>query len=220
MLKRLAVEAAAVLALLLGTGLGLAAWVDSASVPGNEVTAFVITPGVTGWLLPTAQAAGPGGDGDGFEGTPGNLLAVDNSSARDYRSGTGASTVCGSSRNDTHDLYNFSFSVPAGAHVWGVEVRVVKAKYGTYDDGIDSQTMCASVSRDGGASWSRYALITKDLDKFSVTYSNPTYAFGWTDADVSNANFRLRIANVTEDSGTSNAAFEADAFQVQVWYGP
>ena len=54
----------------------------------------------TGYRSPTAQAAGPGGDANGFESNPANGFADDSVFAVDSLSGTSGSVACNSTARD------------------------------------------------------------------------------------------------------------------------
>jgi hypothetical protein len=78
--------------------------------------------------------------------------------------------------------------------------------------------MCVLLSWDGGASWTA-ASSTPALSTSEVTYilggAGDTWGRGWSAADFSNANFRLRVVNVAGDLGRD---FALDWVAVNVYY--
>ena len=80
----------------------------------------------TGFHSPTAHAAVTSGAGDnnGYEVNPANAFADDGLYAVDNNSGTNTSTSCTSTTKDRHRFYNYGFSIPGGASIPGIEVRL------------------------------------------------------------------------------------------------
>src|SRR3990172_6628817 len=82
--------------------------------------------GDTGLLSPSSNAAvtSSSGDDNGFQTSPTNAYADGGGNATDTDSGTGTSTSCTSTSKDRHRYYNYGVSVPGGATVTGIEVRL------------------------------------------------------------------------------------------------
>lgn len=177
-------------------------------------TATTGSPGNTGFMSPSANAAQTGGDNNGFELNPINAYANGGSFASDTNSGSGSNSNCTSSQKDKHRYYNFGLNVPAGATITGLEIRL--------DALVDSLAtpakLCVQLSWDGGATWTT-ALSTAGLTTSEATYilgsSSNTWGHTWSSADLSNANFRVRIASVSNSTARD---FFLDWVAVQVHY--
>jgi hypothetical protein len=103
----------------------------------------------TGLLSPAANAADTGGDGNGFQSNAASAHGDDTASALDTDSGTTASTSCTSSGRDKHRFSDYGISLPSGATVRGIEVRLDAR----VDSTSGSPRMCVQLSWNGGASW-------------------------------------------------------------------
>ena len=72
----------------------------------------------TGYHSPSANAAGTGGDRNGFERNPSRAYQPnDGLSAMDRNSGTSTSTSCTDSGKDSHQYYNYGLAIPSGAAI-------------------------------------------------------------------------------------------------------
>ncbi len=186
------------------------------SVYSNEANAAVSTN--TGWRSPTAQAAvtSYAGDNNGFESNPTNAYADGGGYAQDANSGTGSSQDCASIFRDRHRFYNYSFTIPSGQTINGIEVRVD----GWADSTSGNPKMCVELSWDGGTTWTA-AKTTTNLTTGEQTYilgsASDTWGRTWNATQFSNANFRLRITNVASNTST---AFRLDWVPVRVTYTP
>jgi len=167
----------------------------------------------TGFKSPTADVADSTGDGDGFQTNPTNAYADDGAFAQDKDSGTDGGS-CGDATRDAHIFYDYGFGIPAGASIEGIEVRL-DAKV---DKALNSAALCAQLSWDGGATWTA-AQNTAELAKSEATYllggATDTWGRSWSDAELSDANFRLRVGTV------ANAAYRdysLDWAAVKVYY--
>jgi hypothetical protein len=166
----------------------------------------------TGLRSPTANAPDTGGDGNGFQTVAANAHADDSASAVDTDSGTVASTSCSSTGRDRHRFFNYGISVPAGASIQGIEVRL--------DAKVDSTSgtprMCVELSWDGGVSWTA-AKVTSTLSTSMATRTlgsaTNTWGRTWTAANLSNANFRVRVTNVADSTARD---FSLDWIAVRV----
>jgi hypothetical protein len=183
------------------------------SANSNEASASCCTVSNTGLRSPTAQAADTGGDGDGFEVNPTSAFAADATDAWDANSGTGTGTTCGSAGKDRHRYYTYGLSVPSNASLLGIEVQL--------DASVSSATgarfMCVELSWDGGTSWTA-AQSTSALTATTATYtlgsSSDMWGRTWTvPGDFSDANFRVRITDVSDDN---TMRFQLDWVAVRV----
>ena len=126
-------------------------------------------------------------------------MADDAASAVDVDSGTVSSTSCTSTGRDRHRFFNYGIALPAGATVQGIEVRL--------DSRVDSTSgsprMCVELSWDGGVHWTA-PLATSTLSTTMATrmLGSATSAWGrtWTPAELSNANFRVRVTDVANST--------------------
>lgn len=186
---------------------------------GYSNTATAVTgagPVNTGWLSPTANAAvtTSSGDNNGFQTNPANANSDNATFAVDTNSGSGTSTSCTSTAKDRH-LYR-DYTVTASGAIQGIEVRLdarVDATNG-------SPRMCVQLSWDGGVTWTATKQTT------TLTTSEATYILGgaadtwgraWTTANLTNANFRVRIINVASNTSRD---FSLDWVAVRVTYQP
>ena len=170
--------------------------------------------GNTGLRSPNANAANSGGDGNGFESSPANAHADDALSAVDTNSGSGSSTSCTSTSKDKHRFSNYGFTFPGGVSIRGIEVRLdAKA-----DSTSSSPKMCVQVSWDGGTTWTSTKstpTLGTSMGTFTLGSATDTWGRAWTTGDFTDANFRVRVINV---SSSSSRDFSLDWVAVRVHY--
>jgi hypothetical protein len=161
--------------------------------------------GDTGYLNPSANAADTGGDGNGFEVNPTDA----------YADGGGyASNMAGAA--DRHRYYNYGISIPGGCSIKGIEVRL-----DWWLDGVSgTNSMSAALSWNTGTSWT--AVKTDSTETTSehtgiLGGSADTWGRAWTAAQLSDANFRVRL---TSNSTIGTRNFFLDWVPVRVYYGP
>ena len=170
------------------------------SANSNEASASCCTISNTGLRDPGGQVADTGGDGDGFQTTPTEAYTDGGNDAVDSSSGTGTGTTCGDTGKDRHRYYNYGISSPSNSSTLGIEVRL-DASVGNVSG---TRFMCVELSWDGGASWTA-AKTTPALSGTPTTYTlgsaSDTWGRTWnvTD-DFTDANFRVRITNVSDDT--------------------
>jgi hypothetical protein len=134
----------------------------------------------------------------------GTALSADGATAADNNSGSGTSTSCTSGQKDRHRFYNYGFSVPGGAAINGIEVRLDPRA----DNTSGAPKMCVQLSGDGGTTWTAAkatAPLGTSLASYTVGNSTDTWGRTWSAADLTNASFRLRVINVS--SSTSRDFF-------------
>ncbi|MCH7484044.1 MAG: hypothetical protein IIA90_02725 [Chloroflexi bacterium] len=174
------------------------------------VSSSTCTSGDTGFLNPAAQGADSGGDGDGFESSPTNAFADD---------AAFASNING--RGDRHRYYNYGISFGSSCNVVGIEARL--------DWWMDSLSQTNSIdvelSWDGGTSWTAAKTDATETDsEHTVVLGSSTDTWGhtWTAAELSDANFRVRITMIC--TGSNNPCNARDYFldwlTVKVHYAP
>jgi hypothetical protein len=167
--------------------------------------------GAMGFLSPTAHAPDSGGDGNGFQSNPVNAFADDAAVATDTNSGNGTSTSCTNSRKDRHQFYAFRFAMPDGSAIAGLEVRLDARA----DSTAGSPRMCVQLSWDGGRTWTApkaTGTLGTNLATFTLGGATDTWGRAWSAADLTNANFRLRVINV---AGSTSRDFILDWVAVQ-----
>jgi hypothetical protein len=172
----------------------------------------------TGLLSPTSSAAVTSGSGDnnGYQLNPSNAFANDGLFAVDTNSGTNNQTSCTSTRKDRHTFFNYGFSIPAGATIAGIEVRLD----GRADSTTGSPRFCIQLSWNGGASWTA-AKTTSTLTTSEATYllggAADTWGRTWSGGDFTDGNFRVRITDI---ASSTSRDFSLDWVAVQVTYTP
>jgi carboxypeptidase T len=172
----------------------------------------------TGLRSPSADAAVTSGSGDnnGYQTSPANAFANDGLFAVDANSGTNNNTSCTSNRKDRHIFYNYGFSIPSGATITGIEVRLD----GRADSTSGAPKFCLQMSWNGGASWTT-AKSTSTLTTSEATYllggAADTWGRTWASGDFNNTNFRVRITDV---ASSTSRDFSLDWIAVQVSYTP
>ena len=165
--------------------------------------------GDTGFSSPTAQAADTGGDGDGFESSPTNAFADGGGNASNYN-GDG----------DRHRYYDYGISIDSSCVITGIEVRLdwwLSTTLGT-------DSMSVELSWDGGTSWTTAMTDTQETtSEHTVVLGNSADGWGrtWSEAEFSDANFRVRITSNCSDSISCGLRdFFLDWVPVKVYYGP
>jgi hypothetical protein len=174
------------------------------------------TSGNTGLRNCGANAAVTSGSGDnnGFQSSASGACADGGSNATDTNSGSGTSTSCSNSGKDRHIYRDYNISIPSGATISGIEVRL--------DAWVDSSSgtrrMCADLSWDAGTSWT----ATKQTGNLGTSQSSNTLGSSsdnwgrtWSATDTSNGNFRLRLTNVSDSTSRD---FMLDWAAVRVYY--
>lgn len=185
----------------------------------DGATSLTVPPPVlnTGLQNPTAQAAVTTGSGDnnGFQTSAANALSNNSSFAVDTNSGNGTSTSCTSTNKDRHTFTYSIASVPSGATILGIQVRL--------DARVDATggapNMCVQLSSDGGATWTTATRSTSTLTTSEATYllggASDLWGRAWTQANVTGPNFRVRITNVASNNSRD---FSLDWVAVNVFY--
>jgi carboxypeptidase T len=172
----------------------------------------------TGFLGPAANAAvtGSSGDNNGFEVSAANAGADDGAFAVDNNSGSGTQTSCSSTRKDRHVFRDYSVSLPGGATVQGIQVRLDARA----DSTSGSPRMCVQLSWDGGASWTTAkttATLTTSEASYTLGAANDSWGRSWSASELGNSSFRVRITNIASSTARD---FSLDWAAVQVTYAP
>jgi hypothetical protein len=196
--------------------------VDSLGAPsawiafgGNPETAADFTlPTNTGLLSPTANAADSGGDGNGYQTNAANAYGDDTLYAVDTNSGSNSNTSCTNSGKDKHRFYNYGFSIPSGVTIRGVEVRLDAMA----DSTTGSPMICVQISWNGGTTWTTAkttATLGTTMQTFTLGSSTDAWGRTWGVNDFSNANFRVRVIDVSSNTARD---FSLDWVAVRVHY--
>ncbi len=178
------------------------------------------TPGNTGWLNPSAHTAqtSSAGDNNGFQTAPAQAYSDGGGVALDLNSGTNNNSSCTASSKDKHRYANYNLSLPGGATVTGLEVRLD----GFVDAvGANAPRFCVQLSWNGGTTWTA-AKQTPTLTTSEATYllgaANDSWGRAWTANTLNNANFRVRIIPVATGVNATTRDFSLDWIAVRVSY--
>jgi hypothetical protein len=186
------------------------------TIAGQTFTVTQAAVTTTGWFSPTTNAAvtSSAGDNNGYEVSAANAGADDNLYAVDNNSGTNNSTSCTATTKDKHRFYNYGISVPGGATIRGIEVRL-NAKV---DATGGSPRFCVQLSWDGGVTWTA-TKSTATLSTTELTYilgsAADTWGRTWSVGELGNASFRVRITDVASNTSRD---FSLDWVAVRVSY--
>jgi hypothetical protein len=151
----------------------------------------------TGFLPPSSQApqTSSAGDNNGYESNPNSVFMDDGVFATDLNSGSNNNQSCTHNGKDKHFFYNFNFSLPGGATIQGIQVRLDARA----DSASNSPKICVQLSWNGGSSWVT-AKQTSTLTTSEATYilggTADTWGRVWSVGEFSNANFRVRVIDV------------------------
>jgi hypothetical protein len=190
------------------------------SADSNQASAVVNLGAIaTGFKGCTAasNAADTGGDNNGYETLPGNACADDLIFATDANSGNTTTVSCTNAGKDRHRYWDFGLGVPATVvAVNGIQVRA--------DVGMNNTTgtnqVCIQLSWDAGTTWTTaksVALAGTAISTYAFGAANDTWGRTWLGSNFSNANFRLRVIDVTNQTTKS---FLLEYLAVQVTYTP
>lgn len=195
----------------------LAAYRYAASPPPTPTPASGY--GSTGLLSPGASAAqtSGAGDNDGFEVSPASAYADGGGAAQDIDSGTNVNASCTANSKDKHRFSNYGVSLPPGATVTGIEVRLDALA----DSASNGPRLCVQLSWDGGSTWTD-ARQTATLGAAEATYvlggASDTWGRAWKADDLSDARFRVRVIDVASGAGANARDFALDWVAVRVSY--
>lgn len=172
------------------------------------IASNVVQANVTGWISPTANYS-PNITGDLGFNIPSNAYADGGT----YAGGYAESWPYGSANK--HQYYGYGFSVPSGATINGIEVRmdVWRNSYAT------TGSMAVELSWDGGTSWTTTGYGTGNLNQGETTYyegsTSDAWGHTWT-ADEINTGFRVRLIDAA--TGGTNGRIYLDWVPVEVTY--
>lgn len=145
---------------------------------------------------------------NGFETNPGGAYASDAAAAVNFNN-----------VGDSQNYYNFNFSIPAGAIIDGIEVRVDHWA----DDRAGNPYLRIALSNDGGWTWTNNRSVpianrTEATDY--VGWPQDLWGKNWTASSFSNANFRVGVtaACVTTSTCSGTRDFFLDYVAARVFY--
>lgn len=191
---------------------------DSYTITTPHPTSTPTLPVISsGWLGPSRHVPVSGtGDGNGYEVNPTFAFADDGLFAMDLDSGTSTSTSCTDQGKDRHRFLDFNLSIPGGAIVQGIEVRLdAKA-----DSLAGAPKICAALSWNNAVTWSGWkntAQLTIDESTYILGGPRDDWGRNWTVPELSNAAFQVRVANV---AGDLERDFMLEWIAVNVSYSP
>ena len=178
------------------------------------------SPGNSGWLNPSANAAqtSSAGDNNGFQNSPTNAYTDGGGVAQDLNSGTNNNASCTANSKDKHLFANYNINLPGSVTITGVEVRLD----GFVDAvGANAPSFCVQLSWNGGTTWTA-AKQTPTLTTGEVTYllggAADTWGRAWTANALSNNNFRVRIIPVAAGANAPKRDFSLDWIAMRVNY--
>lgn len=195
-----------------------------ASADSGEASATVSTSTSTAYAACVSQAADTTGAGDnnGYQGTPARACVNDSSFATDTNSGTGGTQSCGTgavpdARKDRHRLWGYALGLPATVtSIDGIRVRADVR----LSDVTGTTNLCAQLSGNAGTTWTTMqAVAVASTTETTIVFGGTadTWGRGWTLADLSTANFRVRLIDA---STQTNKRFDLDHVAVSVTYTP
>jgi hypothetical protein len=190
----------------------------SAPTPTPTQTNTPPPSGNTGLLSPSANSpvAFNSGDNNGYEVLPANGQANDGAFAVDNNSGTNSSTSCSNRGKDRHTYFNYNISLPGGATINGIEVRLDARA----DSTANSPFICVELSWDGGVTWTAVkTTATLGTSEGTHILGGPTDTWGhtWQVSELSNANFRIRLTDV---ASSTQRDFSLDWAAVNIYFQP
>jgi hypothetical protein len=187
------------------------------SVDRNEasVSLGIVSTGDKGCTA-ASNAADTGGDGNGYETTPGSSCADGGGIATDASTGTNTTLSCIDAGKDRHRFWDFSLGVPGTATIQGIALR---ADMGL-NNNSGTSTLCAQLSWDGGTNWTALksvAITSVGEATYTLGGAADTWGRTWTGGQLSNASFRVRLVDVSD---RSTKDFRLDFVAVNVTYTP
>jgi hypothetical protein len=191
-----------------------ATYANWTSADSNEVSATVGGSTSTGEQTCTSNAADTGGDGNGYQTTPGNACADDATFAVDVNSGTGVPQSCVSASKDRHRFWGYVFGLPGSvSSVSDVTIRLDARPDATGG----APQICVQLSWDGGVSWTATQSVPLTSTAETTYTVGGTWGRTWAADELSAANFRVRLI---DRSTNANRDFFLDYVAVAVTYVP
>jgi hypothetical protein len=179
--------------------------------PASTATGFK---GCTG----TSNSADTGGNNNGYELLALNACGDDLLFATDASTGTNTTISCTDVGKDRHRFWDFGLGVPATVtSIDGIQVR---ADVGMNNNGGTNE-LCVQLSWDAGTTWttakSQSLTGGAAITTYTLGAANDTWGRTWLGSQLSNANFRVRLIDVTSQP---NKNFLLEYLAVQITYSP
>jgi hypothetical protein len=191
------------------------------SLDSNQASAVVgLPPTATGFkgCTGTSNITDTGGNGNGYELLALNACGDDLLFATDANTGTNTTISCTDPGKDRHRFWDFGLGVPAiVTSVDGIQVRT---DVGMNNNGGTNQ-ICVQLSGDSGTTWtaakSQSLTGGSTITAYTLGAANDTWGRTWLGSQLSNANFRVRVIDVTSQPSKN---FLLEYLAVQVTYTP
>ena len=168
----------------------------------------------TDFQSPANTQAEAGGDADGFESSPENAFADDGTYALDTDSGTSSLADCADSGRDGQVYSDYSFGIPAGSAVSGIELRLDAFA----DDTGGNPQVCAQLSWDGGETWTdckTTAVLTASEASYILGGQEDNWGHTWNTTQLAQGAFKVRLVTIAE---SDQRDFSLDWAAVKVYY--
>jgi hypothetical protein len=191
------------------------AWtsVPTAQVSATRPAAPAVVSCTAGW-----NAAGTGGDGNGYQRNPSNACASGGGSAVDPSTGaTGRSSDCADPQNDRHVFWGYVFGLPVT--VTSIDGIAIRADVSLNNNGGDDY-LCIELSWNGGSSWTAAQRVQLPNSTFrTYSFGGPTSTWGraWAVSELSSTAFRIRVTNATSHP---TKTYNLDYLAAQVFFTP
>jgi hypothetical protein len=181
---------------------------------GDTVTGNVVT---TGFYNPKGNSSVTGaGDNNGYQTSPAKAYTYNNLSAIDTNSGNNINTSCTNAGKDKHQFSNYGITVPTGASIKGIEVRV-NAKV---DSASGTPKICVELSWNGGLTWTTpksTALLETAAKTYRLGGAIDRWGHNWSARELGDNNFKIRLTNV---SSATARDFSLDWLSARIRYVP
>jgi len=170
----------------------------------------------TSWQSPSSQsrATSNAGDNNGYEVDTTYAFADDTFVAKDMDSGSTTALICNDMGKDKHKFSNYNLSIPNGAAVQGIQVRLDA----NADSTVGDPKLCVSLSWDGGSTWSDWKMtstLTDSEETYLLGGTSDTWGHTWTTTELANSTFQVRIADIASDNSRD---FSLDWVAVNIIY--
>jgi hypothetical protein len=157
------------------------------------------------WVEPDSNAAATGGDGNGWESNPAGAADHGTSVAKNDNG-----------VQDSHVWFDYDISIPPGAVIDGIEVRVDWKS----DGSAWGPKLQVALSSDGGSTWTAQKTTATGDANFQVDILGgpaDTWGRSWSPSDV--GNFRVKVrASCSNESLCNGRDYVLDWLPVKVTY--
>jgi len=171
-------------------------WTSATTTPVSAV----VTSNTTGErpCFAASNVADTGGDGNGYQTTPGNACASDGLLAVDAGTGvTGRSADCTSTANDRHRFWGYDLGLPGT--ITAIAGITVRADVGLNNNGGTS-VLCVELSWDGGTTWTAARSVELSgaaVATYTLGSASDTWGRIWAPIEFATTAFRVRLTDAT-----------------------